>query len=97
MQRGARFAIFDVPHVGPSEGIRNVVKPMLFYYFQNEGDAGGGHRMNPEEQNLQNMSGKLVFCAIALGALWRPLGVVSFWRPCLGCSDAPKKVKNMLK
>ena len=34
--------------------------------------------MDPEEQNMQNMYGKQMFCAIALGALWHPLGVVSF-------------------
>jgi len=54
--------------------------------------------MYPEEQNLQNMSGKLLFCAIALGALWGPLGVVHLLCAQLGCSNgAPKSLKNKLK
>ena len=61
MQRGARFVFFIfllVPDVGLSKGVINVIKSMLFAYFQNEGHAGSGHQMGPEEQNLQNMSGK---------------------------------------
>ena len=30
----------------------------FFAYFPNEGHAGSGHQMYPEEQNLQNMFGK---------------------------------------
>ena len=34
--------------------------------------------MDPEEQDLQTVSAKIVFCAIALGALWPPLRLLHF-------------------
>ena len=68
-QRGAGFAVcsFWCPMLGD-----------LFAYFQNEGHAGSSHRIDPEEQQSQNQFGKVVFCVIALAALWHPVGVISF-------------------
>ena len=62
MQRGARFAFFDVPfgaRCWAQQGRQKRYKIIAFFaHFQNEGHAGSGHQMDPEEQHLQNMSGK---------------------------------------
>ena len=62
MQRGARFVIFDVPFGAPcwaQRGRQKRYKIIVFFaYFQNEGHARSGHQRDPEEQNMQNMSGK---------------------------------------
>ena len=62
MQGGVRFVILKVPLAVPcwvKSGRQKRYKFNVFFpYFQNEGHAGSGHQMGPEEQNLQNMSGK---------------------------------------
>ena len=62
MQRGAHFAIFDVPCGAPcwaQRGRQKRYKTNVFFYdFPNEGHAGSGHQMDREEQYSQNMSGK---------------------------------------
>ena len=46
--------------------------------------------MDPEEQNSQNMFRKSMFCAIALGDLWRQLWVVIFLSSHPGASRRPR-------
>ena len=62
MQRGTRFAIFDIPFGAPcwaQRGRQKYGKTNIFVAcFHNEEHAGSGHQKNPEEHNLQNMSGK---------------------------------------
>ena len=62
MQRGVHFAIFDVPCGAPCWAQRGCQKryekQCFFDDFPNEGHAGSGHQMYPEEQSLQNKAGK---------------------------------------
>ena len=46
--------------------------------------------MDPKEQQMQNLAGKLIFFANALGALWRPPWVVIFFvSPSSGLKNGP--------
>ena len=86
---------------GLSEAIKNMYKTnMIQYdiaYFQNEVHAGSGHPVDPKETNVHEMAGKLMFCAIALGALWCPLGLDHFLaRTTLRSDEAPRNVRNSL-
>ena len=62
MQRGAHFAIFDVPCGAPCWAQRARQKRYeindFFDDFPNEGHTGSGHQMYPEEQQMQNKSRK---------------------------------------
>ena len=55
MQRGAHFAFLDVPCGAPcwaQQGRQKCYKNNVFVTdFPNEGRAGSGHQMYPEEQN----------------------------------------------
>ena len=55
MQRGAHFVIFDVPCGAPCWAQRGHQKRYEIYVcfndFPNEGHAGSGHQMHPEDQN----------------------------------------------
>ena len=40
-----QFLMFPlVPHVGPTEGVRNVIKPLPFYNFEHKGLPSNGRR-----------------------------------------------------
>jgi len=54
MQRGAHFAIFDVPCGAPcwaQQGRQKRYKKLCFFAnFPNEGHTGSGHQMYPKHQ-----------------------------------------------
>ena len=78
MQRGAHFATFDVPGGAPCWAQRARQKRYEINYcvddFPYEEHTGSGHQMYLEDQHKQNTYRKPTFYAIALGALWCPLG-----------------------
>ena len=93
MQRGTRFFIFDVPSGAlcwAQRGRRKYCELNVFWFVYKEGHVGSDHQMDPEEQNLQNMSRKWMVCEIALGGLWHPFWVVIFLSYHRGASRRPR-------
>ena len=83
MQRGARCLILGVSvHVqhGPSEGVQNIYKTNAFLLiFKTKGTSGAAAKWMPNNKICKKRLENKCFCAIALGALWHPLGLDHFF------------------
>ena len=81
MQRGARFAIFVIPFGAPScaqRGRRKHYQTNVFLMiFKMKGTPGAAIKWIPQKKKCKIYPEKKFF-ASALGALWHPLGVVTF-------------------
>ena len=77
---GFFLAFLSVTQDGSSEGVENVIKPMLFFFLLifEKREHGREHHKMDTEKNVRNIQEKSMFCATTLGARWHPLGVVSF-------------------
>ena len=73
MQRGARFAVSDVPVSASCWAHRGCQKCCKTNAFLSILNMRGGQEMDAEKHCQQNTSGKTMFWAHTLGANWVPL------------------------
>ena len=74
MQRGARFAVFDVPASASCRAHRGCQKCCKTNAFLIILNMRGGQQMDAEKHFKQHTLGKTMFLANTLGAHWVPRG-----------------------